>query len=141
MSIRTSTKRIKNTHKVEKIYEKQLQKVIALGGQIVMNEAKQSVQSHGSSGITYQKYNPKRVHTASAANKTPNSDTGYLASNIFLKVDADKMGCSIESRAAYSKYLEFGTSKMTERPFLQPALESKRKKIKAMFARLKARSA
>jgi HK97 gp10 family phage protein len=140
MSIRTKNTRIRNEDKILKQYESQLKQIIAASGQMVMNEAKQSVQSHGSSGRTYTKYNPKRIHTASAANKTPNSDTGYLASNIYLKVDADKMGCSIESRAAYSKYLEFGTSKMTERPFLQPALESKRKKIKAMFAKLKARA-
>ena len=56
-------------------------------------------------------------------------------------IDADKKGCEIESRAEYSEFLEFGTSKMQPRPFLQPALESKRQKIKSLFRRLKARGA
>jgi HK97 gp10 family phage protein len=141
MSIRTKNTRIRNEDKILKQYESQLKQIIAAGGQMVMNEAKQSVQSHGSSGRTYTKYNPNRVHTASADGKTPNSDTGYLANNIYLVIDADKKGCEIESRAEYSEFLEFGTSKMQPRPFLQPALESKRQKIKSLFRRLKARGA
>ena len=49
------------------------------------------------------------------------------------------MGADVESRADYSVYLEFGTKDMQPRPFMQPALESQRAKIKALFKRLKAR--
>ena len=39
----------------------------------------------------------------------------------------------IISAAPYSKALEFGTTQMTERPFMQPALEKNRRKIERMF--------
>jgi HK97 gp10 family phage protein len=45
----------------------------------------------------------------------------------------------VESRADYSVHLEFGTKNMRARPFLQPALEENRPKIKSMYRRLKAR--
>ena len=56
-------------------------------------------------------------------------------------MDADKLGGSVESRADYSGFLEFGTSTMQARPYLQPALEENKPKIRARFARLKAKGA
>ena len=48
------------------------------------------------------------------------------------------MGGEIASRAFYSKFLEFGTSKMLPRPFLFPATERSRPKIaQAVFNRVK----
>lgn len=46
-----------------------------------------------------------------------------------MDVDADGFGASVESRADYSSFLEFGTSKMAARPFMQPALEENKPKI------------
>lgn len=133
MTIRAATKRISKSRNVLAKYDKQLKKIIASGGQMVMNEAKQSIHQHSSSGITYGN------HTASAPGKPPNTDTGYLANNIYLVIDQDGRGAEVESRAEYSEALEFGTRNMLARPFLQPALESKRAKIRSMFAKLKAR--
>jgi HK97 gp10 family phage protein len=56
-----------------------------------------------------------------------------------MVLDADKFGGAVESRADYSGFLEFGTSKMGARPYLQPALEENRPKIRRMFARLRSR--
>jgi len=131
--IRAKTKRISGERAVLAQYNKQIENIVAIGGQWVMNEAKSSIQEHRSSGRQYGK------HTASMAGNPPNSDTGYLANNIYLEIDDDKLGCSVESRADYSEALEFGTSKMAARPFLQPALESQRGKIRTLFARMKAR--
>ena len=39
----------------------------------------------------------------------------------------------MESRADYSKFLEFGTAKMRARPFMFPALEKNRNKIRRML--------
>ena len=94
-----------------------------------MNTAKQSIHGHSNGSKTYQKYNPKRTHTASAAGNPPNTDTGYLANNIHMVMGADGMGASVESRADYSGFLEFGTSKMKARPYLQPALEENKPKV------------
>lgn len=139
MTIRTHTKRINKSRKVLDKYESQVERIIHKGANDVRNTAVKSIQQHGSSGITYEKYNPRRTHTASTAGNPPNSDTGYLANNIFVEIDNDKMGASVESRAEYSDYLEFGTSKMRARPFMQPALEENRRSIIRMYARLKSR--
>lgn len=141
MTIRVKGSRISRRDQVLNKYTNQVKAIVKAGGQMVMNEAKQSIHSLSSGGETYEKYNPRRTHTASPAGKPPNTDTGYLANNIFLVVDADGMGASVESRAEYSEYLEFGTSKMDARPFMQPALEANRRKIIQMYARLKSRGA
>ena len=96
------------------------------------NTAVESILQGAKSGVTYSKYNPRRTHTASAAGEPPASDTGYLANNILVNIDADGFGASVESRADYSSFLEFGTSKMAARPFMQPALEENRAKIKRL---------
>ena len=139
MSIRAKVISKPNYKAVEAGYARNIRKIIASGTQDTMNTAKQSIQSHGSSGQTYQKYNPRRTHTASAAGNPPNSDTGYLAANIHMVLDADGLGGSVESRADYSQDLEFGTSKMQARPFLQPALEENKPKIRRKFAHLRSR--
>lgn len=128
-----------NSAKVIKTYNQQIQQIINKGLQDTRNTAVLSIHSTTGGGKTYEKYNPRRTHTASAPLDPPNTDTGYLANNIFAILDADGLGGQVESRADYSEALEFGTSTMTERPFLQPALEENRPKIRAMFARLKAR--
>ena len=138
MTIRAASKRVDGTKKVLAKYRSKYQQVIAVGGQLVMNEAKSSIQEHRSACDTRTKYNPRRTHTASAEKNPPNSDTGYLANNIYLVIDEDGLGADVESRAEYRQFLEFGTSKMTDRPFLQPALEANRGRIIKMFARVKA---
>ena len=139
MSVTTRVIRKSRSKEVEKQYLNQIQRIIAKGAQDTMNTAKTSIQSHSSSGKTYEKYNPRRTHTASAAGNPPNTDTGFLASNITIVFDIDRLGASVESQAEYSEFLEFGTSKMQARPFLQPALEENRPKIRSLFARLRAR--
>ncbi len=139
MSITTRVTRQSSYRKVVGGYRTAIERVIASSIQDVMNTAKQSIQQHGSSDVTYKKYNPKRTHTASAPKNPPNSDTGFLVSNIHAVMDADKLGGAVESRADYSVFLEFGTSNMQERPFLQPALEENKPKIRAKFKKLRAR--
>ena len=132
-SIKTRVTRAPKYDKVEAKYASVVRNIIASGVQDTMNTAKTSIQQHQSKGRTYGK------HTASVAGNPPNSDTGFLASNIFMVLDADKLGGAVESRADYSGFLEFGTSKMGARPYLQPALEENRPKIRRMFARLRSR--
>ena len=132
-SIKTRVTRAPKYAKVEAKYASVVRNIIASGVQDTMNTAKTSIQKHQSKGRTYGK------HTASVAGNPPNSDTGFLASNIFMVLDADKLGGAVESRADYSGFLEFGTSKMGARPYLQPALEENKPKIRRMFARLRSR--
>ena len=132
-SVKTRVTRAPKYARVEAKYASVVKNIIASGVQDTMNTAKTSIQQHQSKGRTYGK------HTASVAGNPPNSNTGFLANNIFMVLDADKFGGAVESRADYSGFLEFGTSKMGARPYLQPALEENRPKIRRMFARLRSR--
>ena len=106
--------------------------LIGRAANLVRNTAVNSINQGAKSGVVYEKYNPRRTHRASAAGQPPATDTGYLVSNIFIDVDLDGLGASVESRAEYSSFLEFGTSKMAARPFMQPALEENKPKIKRL---------
>ena len=106
--------------------------LVGRAGNLVRNTAVQSIQQGAKSGVVYEKYNPRRTHRASAAGQPPATDTGFLVNNIALKIDSDGLGASVESRADYSAFLEFGTSKMAARPFMQPALESNKSKIRRL---------
>ena len=105
---------------------------------LVEATAKESILK-GGTGITYQKYNPRRQHIASAPNEPPASDTGFLVNSISSRVrkkDKEVIGEVIAS-APYAAWLEFGTEAMLKkggaRPFMQPALERNRPKIKRIF--------
>lgn len=127
--------------KVSRLYESRLKQVIRVAGQDVRNEAVQSIHRHGSSGETYEKYNPRRTHTAAETGNPPNTDTGYLANNIFLSFKNNGLTAEVESRAEYSAFLELGwttpTGRFVQFPFLQPALEQVRPKIKRMLKRIR----
>ena len=117
-----------------KSIEKQLKINLRIAGMMVRNTAVQSILSGGKSGKVYEKYNPRRTHRASGEGQAPASDTGFLASNIVLsKINDQDMSIEVESRAEYSEFLEFGTQNMKARPFMFPALEENKPKIRRMF--------
>ena len=119
----------------KKLTDTKVQTIITRGTMMVQNTAKESI-TKGGTGRTYQKYNPRRTHTASAPNQPPASDTGFLVANITMNVRKKSNGVVIGqviSSAPYSEALEFGTTTMTERPFMQPALQKNKNKIEALF--------
>lgn len=70
-------------------------------------------------------------HVPSLPGQPPNNDTGHLADSI----TAARTGLTeaeVSSNAGYSAALEFGTSKMAARPFMQPSAEKNRKKATAL---------
>ena len=129
----------------------EIKKVVARRAVEVETDAKRSVQGGGKTGRVYVKSAIKRgrgknrkvvghnFHRASAPGEAPATDTGRLVSNISTLVTLDGMEAEIgvfgkivdddgESRN-YARDLEFGTTKMAARPFLQPALEKNKEKI------------
>ena len=117
-----------------KSIEKELKRNLRIAGMMVRNTAVLSILSGGKSGKVYEKYNPRRTHRASGEGQAPASDTGFLASNIVLsKINDQDMSIEVESRAEYSEFLEFGTQNMKARPFMFPALEENKPKIRRMF--------
>jgi len=117
----------KALEKVKEDLENNMQEVLLGGGQLIRGEAIRSIQSGAKSGKTYKRYNPTRTHKASAPGEAPASDTGFLVSNIRVKDEKDVV--QVRSEASYSKFLEYGTSKMLARPFLFPAMEKSKPKI------------
>ena len=120
----------------EKKVQKKFQQSVFRAVNMVRNTVIEGI-SAGGQGEVYEKYNPRRTHQASLEGAYPATDTGYLISHINSKVYSNGMGGEIQSNAEYSSFLEFGTSTMSARPFMQPSLEENRNKIKAMFRDIK----
>ena len=59
-----------------------------------------------------------------------------MANNIHISRSTNGLSGAVESRAKYSEALEFGTSKMAARPFLQPSAEEVRPKIRRKIREL-----
>ena len=140
MEIKIKVKGLKEAEQIFKKLERNLEQpfreVILGGAQLIRGEAIKSIQTGPKSGRVYQKYNPRRTHTASAPGQAPASDTGNLVSQIMVRQQT-KDNVLVESNALYSSFLEFGTSKMLARPFLFPATERSRPKIiQAVFNRV-----
>ena len=81
------------------------------------------------SGVTYEKYSPRRTHTASASGEAPATDTGRLASSVDFKREGS-MSATVGSQVAYAAMLEFGTSRIDPRPAWVPATEAMRPKFR-----------
>jgi HK97 gp10 family phage protein len=118
--------------------KKNVRIAVTRGTMLVQNTAKESILSGNKSGATRNLYNPRRTHTSSAQGEAPANDTGFLASQITMNVKARSNGSivgQIISAAPYSKALEFGTTNMMARPFMQPALEKNKRRIVNIFKR------
>lgn len=114
--------------------EKNIRRLLNRAALRVENTAKESIQRGVKSGRVYTKGGI--THQASAEGEAPATDTGFLVSNIShntVRAEGTKLISQVFSGAEYSAYLEFGTRKMAERPFLQPALDENAPKIEADF--------
>lgn len=106
---------------------------VSRGTGMVEKTAQESIKNKG----TGRSYTRRGItHTASAPGQPPATDSGFLGQNITMNVKSMPNGTivgQVISAAPYSKALEFGTTKMMARPFMQPALEKNRRKIEALF--------
>jgi len=138
INVKNLDKVLKSFRTISKDMKPELRQVIQGGAQLIRGEAVKSIQSGPKSGKVYQRYNPTRTHKSSAPGEAPASDTGNLVRNIRVKQKTQDI-VTVESRASYSKFLEYGTSKMQARPFLFPAFKMSQGKIMmATFNRVKA---
>jgi len=108
---------------------------LELRGEIV-----KAYQRGPASGITYEKYNPRRMHQASAPGEAPATDTGRLASSVDFKRDGP-MSATVGSQVVYAAMLEFGTSRIAPRPAWVPATEAMRPKFRQRLERALERAA
>lgn len=90
-------------------------------GQLIELEAERSITEGSISGAG---------HIASLPGEPPNADTRLLDTNIETEiVSVSPPTVTVTSKAPYSAALEFGTSKMVERPFMRPATKKYRSKV------------
>jgi HK97 gp10 family phage protein len=133
----------KNIEQFKKTLEKRLSanphknslRAVGRSTLLVNNTVVKSIAA-GGAGKTVKKYEPTRTHTQSKPLDPPATDTGFLISQITSNIKTFPNGSvvgQIISSAPYSKALEFGTTNMTERPFMQPALRKNKKKILDIF--------
>tara|TARA_S200002703_G_scaffold154916_1_gene158433 strand:- start:9796 stop:10221 length:426 start_codon:yes stop_codon:yes gene_type:complete len=134
--IRTDINRNPRQEEYLRNLDRRVIQAVKRSANLVRNEAVQGINRQTSSGSVYEKYNPRRTHTASLEGDYPNTDTGNLVRNIAPEFeDGGRIGFVV-SKALYSRFLEFGTRHMAERPFLQPSLEKAKGKIRSIFRKL-----
>ena len=132
----------KNTDGLKKIIqkrfddntEKHIKRRLETASLLVEGTAKENIQRRAMTGTVYKRRGV--THQASAKGEYPATDTGFLVANIghtTVKHEGTKYVAKVFSGAPYSKFLEFGTRKMGERPFLQPSLERNAEKIEVLF--------
>lgn len=92
-----------------------------VGGGILQSEAQGLITEGSVSG---------KNHVPSNPGEPPMNDTGMLMRGIIVEqAKDDPFAVDVKATAPYSAALEFGTSKMAERPFMRPAAKATKDKI------------
>ena len=115
--------------------ERLIESALFAAADLIAGEAGNSITRGAVSG---------RNHVPSVAPNPPNNKSGVLANNIEVNRTARKEGgeivVTVGSYAPYSAPLEFGasrefgTSRMSARPFMRPARDKMRKRAKRLVA-------
>jgi len=120
--------------------EKHVADAVNATGLELRGDIVKAYQRGPASGVTYEKSNPRRTHTASAPGQAPATDTGRLASSVDFKREGP-MSATVGSQVAYAAMLEFGTSRIDPRPAWVPATEAMRPKFRRRLETALARAA
>lgn len=99
----------------DRLDPRQIQKAAKAGIWAGANEIKVEAQL----SITRGSVSGKN-HVASKPGEPPNNDTGVLKNNIET-ISTGPLTAEVQSKAPYAVALEYGTSKMGERPYMRPA--------------------
>lgn len=97
-----------------------------VGGGILQDYAQASIMEGSSSGRKTKKHR----HIPSRPGEPPNNDQHELHDSIIVRqAKDDPMAVEVSATAGHAVPLEFGTSKMAERPFMRPAAKATKDKI------------
>lgn len=98
-----------------------------LAGQEIELEAERSITEGSISG---------KNHVPSAPGQPPNADTRDLDTKIETVIVAQNPPrVNVEAYSDHAVPLEFGTSKMAERPFMRPAVAKKKARVSELVGR------
>ncbi len=91
------------------------------GGNLLQSEAQGLITEGSVSG---------KNHVPSKPGEPPNNDLGQLMRGIIVEqARDDPFAVDVKATAPYSAALEFGTSKIAERPYMRPAARATKDKI------------
>lgn len=114
--VKIYTRRLRNIKGPE--MRKAINAGLFVGADVIRVHAAQSIIQGGL---------PGKLHVPSLPGEPPNADTHTLDRSIITRPFPDKLVVIIAATAAYALFLELGTSKMAERPYMRPAVKAKRK--------------
>lgn len=98
---------------------RQVAAALYAAGQEIELEAERSIVAGSISG---------KGHVASAPGQPPNADTRDLDSKIETEIVMQSPPTvDVRAYSEHAVFLEYGTSRMVERPFMRPAVAKKRK--------------
>lgn len=103
---------------------KRLGRVLFVGADMIKADAQHSITEGAVSG---------KGHVPSKPGEPPNEDTGVLRTNIETSMPAPLVA-QVSSNAPYAADMEFGNSRVAERPHMRPARDRNKKKIRDLFA-------
>ena len=106
-------------------FEQEAGRLVNRTAQNIRNAAVRSIQKPSGIGTYYKKYNPDRMHIASAPGQPPNTDTGRLVNSLNV-TRSGALTAEVLANVEYAAYLELGTRHMAARPFMTPAVEQER---------------
>lgn len=105
---------------------------VIIGTESVREEALRLILRTPKSGRIYRRRGVE--HQASAPGEAPASDTGRLVGSITTRYENDNLRGFVQAATRYTRFLEFGTSKMAPRPYMRPALANKIQEVEARIA-------
>lgn len=106
-------------------YQAEVAPAVYAAGDMIRVEAHKSIVKEAVQG---------KNHVPSSPGDPPNRDTGQLDSSLVTQVSGP-LSVTVTANAPYAASLEFGTSKMAERPFMRPAIEKKTKAMVDLIAK------
>ena len=123
----------RNLKKMAERYGEAVKNALLTSGEMVRSTAVKSIQqkSNGEMVTRYRLGGGSYQQMASAPNSPPNTDTGRLVSSVAVEIQDDDV--YVGSGLEYAPHLEFGTKRMTQRPWLNPALEQNRRRISKLI--------
>ena len=114
--------------RLETLTPREVTAALYAAGQAIEIDAEHSITDGSISG---------KGHVVSEPGEPPNADTRLLDSSIETELPDGPEGgrVRVTSNAPYAAFLEFGTSKMAERPYMRPAVERNRKRVSELVAK------
>lgn len=105
-----------------------VQRAIAISAAEVQGDAQRSIQRGARSGVVVTIAGKR--HQRSAPGEPPKTDTGRLAGSIFAEFSSGGLRADVGTDVVYGGHLEMGTKNMAARPWLFPAFERNKDRIK-----------